>query len=252
MEIINSRDFISYNRKIATMIGVESAIVLDTIVKNAEYDRPIEIQSETLLSYTIIYKCLSKLVNLDILNIADKDILQQVFTVVNSNQKVSLGNIIVYSFSLVDRNNTYYIGCISDISCIFLFSCISDISKLLENISVKDNNNLSIYTDDSIIEKLKLEKGKKNEKKRQIVGLDEHAFEVIYKAYPRHVSKEQARKTFLKKAEKLNDWELKEFTEKILRAIDYQKEVWGRENNGNGREEQYIPHLSTWLNANIK
>ena len=64
-------------------------------------------------------------------------------------------------------------------------------------------------------------------------------FERVWKAYPKKVSKGQAKKTWLK----INPSE--QLIETMLSTIERAKtsEQWQKDNG------QYIPHLSTWLNA---
>ena len=64
--------------------------------------------------------------------------------------------------------------------------------------------------------------------------LDDKSFDVFWKAYPRKVSKEGARKAWKKL--KVTDEVLTE----MLFALDWQSEQW--------EEKRYIPHPATWLN----
>lgn len=80
-------------------------------------------------------------------------------------------------------------------------------------------------------------------------------FEKIWQVYPVKVSKEQAKKTWLKKLNKLNTKEqIYIKAKKIAMLLENHKKSWGNEvdKQGNeGRPKQFIPHFSSWLNNEI-
>lgn len=80
-------------------------------------------------------------------------------------------------------------------------------------------------------------------------------FEKIWKVYPIKVSKEQAKKTWLKKLNKLNKQEdIYIKAKRIAMLLESHKKSWQTEvdKQGNeGRPKQFIPHFSSWLNNEI-
>lgn len=77
-------------------------------------------------------------------------------------------------------------------------------------------------------------------------------FEQTWSIYPRKESKVQAKTTFTHKVY-TKDEEISRATAlKIYKILQRQNAVWENENNGNGREKQYIPLFSSWLNDNFE
>ena len=70
---------------------------------------------------------------------------------------------------------------------------------------------------------------------KQLANLTLERFELFWKSYPRKISKDSAKKSWLK----INPDD--ELMEKIVKAVSYQKL--------SEREEKFIPHASTWLNG---
>jgi uncharacterized protein YdaU (DUF1376 family) len=70
---------------------------------------------------------------------------------------------------------------------------------------------------------------------KQLTNLTLERFELFWKSYPRKISKDSAKKSWLK----INPDD--ELMEKIVKAVSYQKL--------SEREEKFIPHASTWLNG---
>ena len=79
-------------------------------------------------------------------------------------------------------------------------------------------------------------------------GFINELYEKFYKTYCRRGSKEQGRKTFYKKLAKLKtEEEILEKARKIAKKYKISKAMWEDE----GRQKQYIPLISSWLNATI-
>lgn len=76
-------------------------------------------------------------------------------------------------------------------------------------------------------------------------------FEQTWKIYPRKESKIQARTTFAHKVFTKSQTESHKLALRIYKALERQKVVWENENNGKGRDKQYIPLFSSWLNDNF-
>lgn len=77
-------------------------------------------------------------------------------------------------------------------------------------------------------------------------------FEQTWSIYPRKESKVQAKTTFTHKVY-TKDEEISRATAlRIYKILQRQNAVWENENNGNGREKQYIPLFSSWLNDNFE
>jgi len=73
-------------------------------------------------------------------------------------------------------------------------------------------------------------------------------YKKFYEIYARKGSKEQGRKTFLKKMSKLKTNEqILEKARKIVIAYRQSEKEWQFEK----RDKQYIPLISSWLNANV-
>jgi len=67
-------------------------------------------------------------------------------------------------------------------------------------------------------------------------------FEEFWQVYPRHVSKSNARKAWVKIISKRWVYDVQDY---IIAAVKNQKES----NLHLKREEQFIPHAATWLNG---
>lgn len=72
-------------------------------------------------------------------------------------------------------------------------------------------------------------------------------FETLWKLYPRKINKQLAKKTFEHKVRGLVGEELKEKC-KMIYTIQVKRQRQWQEN---GRDLQYIPHYSSFLNAEI-
>lgn len=77
-------------------------------------------------------------------------------------------------------------------------------------------------------------------------------FDKTYSIYPRKVSKVQARHTFYKKIIGLDKTEARNKALAIYSMLEQQIVLWKRENEGEGRKIEHIPHFSTWLSANVE
>lgn len=102
-------------------------------------------------------------------------------------------------------------------------------------------------TDDSITPKVR--KGTANIVSNEDI---EKYFETTYSIYPRKVSKQQAKKTYEHKFRGLESDEARKLAIRIYKSLERQIALWQAENKGNGRELEYIPHFSSWLNDNIE
>lgn len=102
-------------------------------------------------------------------------------------------------------------------------------------------------TDDSITPKVR--KGTANIVSNEDI---EKYFETTYSIYPRKVSKQQAKKTYEHKFRGLESDEARKLAIRIYKALQRQIALWQAENKGNGRELEYIPHFSSWLNDNFE
>lgn len=102
-------------------------------------------------------------------------------------------------------------------------------------------------TDDSITPKVR--KGTANIVSNEDI---EKYFETTYSIYPRKVSKQQAKKTYEHKFRGLESDEARKLAIRIYKSLERQITLWQAENKGNGRELEYIPHFSSWLNDNIE
>ena len=80
----------------------------------------------------------------------------------------------------------------------------------------------------------------------------ENYFDTTYNIYPRKVNKQQAKTTYEHKFRGLDLEEGRKLANRIYKAVEKQISLWQAENKGNGRELEYIPHFSSWLNDNIE
>lgn len=76
-------------------------------------------------------------------------------------------------------------------------------------------------------------------------------FNKTYAIYPRKVSKEQAKVTYEHKLRGLEQDEAKKLANYIYINLEKQVQIWSAEKGGKGREREFMPHMSTWLNDNI-
>ena len=77
-------------------------------------------------------------------------------------------------------------------------------------------------------------------------------FEQTWLIYPRKESKIQARTTFTHKVFTKSQDESHKLALRIYKTLERQIVVWENENNGKGRDKQYIPLFSSWLNDNFE
>lgn len=108
------------------------------------------------------------------------------------------------------------------------------------NLTTDNNNNSNVNIDSS--------------NKTVVVSIEEISkwFDIVYAIYPRKVSKVQSKRTFEKKLIGLEIEQAKQKVKAIKRMLETQCEVWKKENNGEGRQLEYIPHFSSWLSANVE
>lgn len=88
------------------------------------------------------------------------------------------------------------------------------------------------------------------QKENQKVTEDEIAvyFAKTWDQYPRKVSKEQGRKTYVNKLIGLDTEAARAKANEIFLTLQRHMDDWDEEE----RKEKYIPHFSTWLNENIE
>lgn len=72
-------------------------------------------------------------------------------------------------------------------------------------------------------------------------------FQKLWELYPRKLNKELAKRTFEHKIRGLNDEECREKCKAIYTIQIRMVNNW----KNKGTEMQYIPHYSSWLNANV-
>lgn len=77
-------------------------------------------------------------------------------------------------------------------------------------------------------------------------------FNKVYSLYPRKVSKEQARTTFTHKVFARDFTESRKRALHIYKCLERQINEWSNEGNGKGREKNYMPYMSSWLNDNFE
>lgn len=77
-------------------------------------------------------------------------------------------------------------------------------------------------------------------------------FDKVYAIYPRKVNKVQAKTTFSHKLKSLTKDEAHNKAVAIYRLLQAQIALWQKENDGQGRKVEHIPHFSTWLNSNVE
>jgi predicted phage replisome organizer len=77
-------------------------------------------------------------------------------------------------------------------------------------------------------------------------------FDKVYCIYPRKISKVQAKTTFEHKLRGMDQESAYKKAIAIYKMLEKQIAVWESENNGNGRAKEFIPHMSSWLNANVE
>lgn len=76
-------------------------------------------------------------------------------------------------------------------------------------------------------------------------------FNKTYDIYPRKVSKEQAKTTYTHKVYS-NDAKLNRLiARRIYVCLQRQIVAWENEHRGKGRDKDFLPHMSTWLNDNF-
>lgn len=77
-------------------------------------------------------------------------------------------------------------------------------------------------------------------------------FKTTYDIYPRKTSVAKARACYCKKMKGLSRDEAKDLANKIYNTLKRHIKSWATENNGEGRDKQYLPYFPSWLNANFE
>lgn len=144
-----------------------------------------------------------------------------------------------------------------------LLQCNADVTKSNDNIDKEkdkeididssfNNNSSLIISQDAMETQGETEKKETKFNKNAFI---EELFNKIWQVYPVKVSKEQAKKTWLRKLNKLKDKEsIYSKARRIAILLENHKKSWETETDkqGNvGRSKQFIPHFSTWLNNEI-
>ena len=96
--------------------------------------------------------------------------------------------------------------------------------------------------------------GNKKDSNSNMVSLEtiNEYFDKTYAIYPRKVSKEQARKTYEHKLCGLEQESARKLANYIYINLQKQLDIWKAENDNKGREQEYMPYMSTWLNDNVQ
>lgn len=132
-------------------------------------------------------------------------------------------------------------------------------------------NNTSINKENYIKESCEIRNGnqvttsfvvnnEQNEPQQKVIVEELHSdyndvinfFNKTYSIYPRKECKIQAKTTYTHKVYS-NDAELnKLIATRIYKCLQRQIVAWENENNGSGRDKQYVPLFSSWLNSNFE
>lgn len=80
----------------------------------------------------------------------------------------------------------------------------------------------------------------------------EHWFETTYAIYPRKFAKVKAKEFYERKLRGLTREDAKNKANFIYVLVKKHINVWGEENDYEGRQKEHIPYFSTWLNANVE
>lgn len=117
------------------------------------------------------------------------------------------------------------------------------------------NTNMFVVNNDKLVEQQKLDLGtntpsSSKNNKVSVETINEY-FDKTYAIYPKKVSKEQAKKTYEHKFRGLAQEDARKLANYIYINLEKQVQVWGNEYGGKGREREFVPHMSTWLNDNI-
>jgi len=121
-------------------------------------------------------------------------------------------------------------------------------------IDIRDNINKEIYKDKELNnscsfsdEKNECDTTKPIQKDsvKELNALKANLFEEFWKEYPRKVSKKTALKAYLKAVSGKVEQIVKDKAKTVLQGLQTAKTVWQAEK----KDIQYIPHASSWLNA---
>lgn len=77
-------------------------------------------------------------------------------------------------------------------------------------------------------------------------------FEKTWCRYPRKEGKVQAKTTFTHKVFDKDEEISRILARRVYKSLERQIQAWQNENNGAGRDKQYIPFFSSWLNDNFE
>lgn len=77
-------------------------------------------------------------------------------------------------------------------------------------------------------------------------------FEKTWCIYPRKEGKVQAKTTFTHKVFDKDEEISRILARRVYKSLERQIQAWQNENNGAGRDKQYIPFFSSWLNDNFE
>lgn len=132
-----------------------------------------------------------------------------------------------------------------------------DLIKTNDTVSIGYSYPSNTINNNTIIDKVTIESNSNdnsikdsNTKLVSIENIDTW-FNSTYSIYPRKVSKIQGKNTFVKKLQGRGHEEAHTLAQQIYQLLERQIEAWEKENEGQGRKIEYIPHFSSWLNANV-
>lgn len=241
IDMLASNNYIFYNKQIAVMYGVEEAILLGAMCsyqrsfENQEFYREEdEIVNDTGLTLYAIRKAKRTLQDAGILEITKKGLPAKHF-------------IKVIPTALLNATTS---------------SCENDTTSGAENITTSghencttnNNNKYNNKKKENIIKERKKDI-EKNTDKELLNNFILEAFEKIWLYYPRKVSKERSKQTWIKKLSNMDNIDdIKTKANKIYIILKQQIIAWSNEINQDGhkgRYKQFIPHFSTWLNSEI-
>ena len=80
----------------------------------------------------------------------------------------------------------------------------------------------------------------------------EHWFNSTYAIYPRKIEKVKEKQYYERKLRGLSREEAKNKANDIYKLLKKHIVSWSNENDVEGRQEEYIPYFSSWLNANVE
>lgn len=226
LKLLANKNYISYNKKIAKIIGIDEAILFgelcslyDYFGENEFYCEQPKLIEDTCLTEYRVRNALKNLCEFGLLNIEKKGMPAKNYYTLNENRLLEL---IECQRTSGDKFGTTRSG---DFDTTISDNFNSTLNKNISNKNISNKNEL-------------IKKENKKEKSIDVIDKKEMLFNEFWKAYPRKVNKNGAKKSFMRISK----------LEQLFPTIMEKLEMFKKTKNWQDNNGQYIPYPQTWIN----